>query len=519
MHAWPIQLTDSVSPAMLRRMLESFANATGVPAVVFDAQWRILAASEDALAVSSDPPRSGLAVEVDGQTVAMLSLCPPQGLDEERSARAEALLESLAEVLTQLCDRSDKLRDRTEQMTAMSHLSTLLSGRRELSLVLKTVAQSVTELMEVKAAAIRLIDREGELRVVAGHNLSAGYLDKGPIVLERSPVDKAALSGELVYVSDMVADPRTLYPGEAKQEGLCSMLCAGMIYRGKPVGVIRIYTAEPRRFTGAEGSLLRGVAQLAAGAIRNAQLDGERHEQLRMQRQVELAADVQKQLMPTVAPDVPPFEVAGRYEPCFELGGDFFDYIRFTHGLGIVVGDVVGKGVAASLLMATVRAYLRAHAEDIYDIDLVMRKVNAAIARDTRENEFATVFYGTLDARTKRFTYCSAGHEPAMLLRNGQFTDLDIGGLPLGVAEHFIFNKGWIDLQTGDVLLFYTDGVSDASNFQSQRFGKHRIREAVIESAQGSAKDIVNHVLWQTRRYVGLNKRPDDMSLVAVKVK
>lgn len=516
----PIQLTDCISPAVLHRLLESFAAATGRDVMACDPQWNVIAVSHEKRAATAEAPSSGVAIDVEGRTIAMLSLCgpaQPEG-NGQRQADIEHLLEALAELITQLCDKSDRLRDRTEQMTALAHLSTLLSGRRELSLVLKTVAQSVTELMEVKAAAIRLIDG-GEMRVVAGYNLSPKYLDKGPILLDRSDIDQAAINGEVIYVEDMAGDPRTLYPEDARREGLASLLCAGMVYRGKPVGVIRVYTAAPRKFTTAEVNLLRGVAQLSAGAIRTAQLDSERHEQMRMQRQVELAADVQKQLLPAKAPDVPPFEVAGRYEPCFELGGDFFDYIPFTHGLGVVVGDVVGKGVAASLLMATVRASLRAHAEDVYEMEAVMRKVNTSLTRDTRENEFATVFYGTFDTRTRRLTYCCAGHEPALLLRGGQFTDLDIGGLPLGIEENFVFNKGWLDLRPGDVLLIYTDGVSDASNFQSQRFGRQRIREAVVESSQGSAQDIVNHVLWQTRRYVGLNKRPDDMTIVAVKVR
>jgi phosphoserine phosphatase RsbU/P len=227
---------------------------------------------------------------------------------------------------------------------------------------------------------------------------------------------------------------------------------------------------------------------------------------------------VQRRLLPASPPHVPPFEVFGRYEPCFELGGDFYDFITLPHGLGVAVGDVVGKGLAAGLLMAAVRAMLRAHIEDIYDIDQIIAKVNISLTRDTRDHEFATLFYGTLDARNRRLTYCSAGHEPGLLLRDGHFVDLDVGGMPVGIDAHQKFEKGIIDLVPGDVLMLYTDGVSDASNFEGRRFGRDRVRQAVLAMASGSARDIVNHVLWETRRYVGLNYRPDDMTLVAVKV-
>jgi len=119
---------------------------------------------------------------------------------------------------------------------------------------------------------------------------------------------------------------------------------------------------------------------------------------------------------------------------------------------------------------------------------------------------------------TRRLTYCSAGHEPALLLRDGQFIELSVGGIPLGIDAAQRYEKGLIDLSPGDVLLLYTDGVTDASSFEGRKFGRERVRQAVLAASSGGARDIVNHVLWETRRYVGLNYRPDDMTLVAVKV-
>lgn len=524
----PIQVMDCISPQVLRPLLDAFTAATGCAAVIHDRTGRSVL--DEACEPSFDGPAAPILVEGHSIATLRLSASTPAGGGTGAGSSAPvasltdaaALLEPLAQLLSHTCELALRLRERTEEMMALSHLSTLLSGRREPQVVLETVTRSVTELMGVKAAAIRLLDAESgqELRVVAVYNLSPEYLNKGPIMLTRSIIDQRALEGEVMYVQEMATDPRVLYPEDARREGLASMLCIGMVYRGKPVGVLRIYTGEPRAFSSAELNLLRGVSQLAGAFIRNAQLDAERQEQMRIQRQVELAADVQRRLLPAGPPDVPPFEVYGRYEPCFELGGDFYDFIPLPHGLGLVVGDVVGKGVAAGLLMAAVRATLRAHIEDIYDIDQIMSKANAALARDTRDNEFATVFYGTVDTRTRRLTYCSAGHEPGLLLRDGKFIDLDIGGIPLGIDAAQTFDKGLVDLLPGDVLLLYTDGVTDASSFEGKRFGRERVRQAVVaaSSGGGSARDIVNHVLWETRRYVGLNYRPDDMSIVAVRV-
>jgi sigma-B regulation protein RsbU (phosphoserine phosphatase) len=381
------------------------------------------------------------------------------------------------------------------------------------------VNKSAAEVLNVKAASIRLLDdEERELLPKSVYNLSREYLNKGPVLLSGSPIDLQATSGEVVYVSDMASDPRILYPADAAREGLASILVVGLVYRGRKVGVMRIYSDQVRQFSEDERQLLRAVAQLSAAAIEHARLDEARQQAERVRRQVQLAADVQRRMMPTSKTHMPPFDIAARYEPCFELGGDFFDLIPIERTLGLVVGDVVGKGVAAGLLMASVRASLRAYIEDVYDLDEIMAKVNAAMTRETRDDEFATVFYGTLDADSLRLTYCSAGHDPALLLRDGQFTELGIGGMAVGVSREQRYEKGLITLRGGDVLLMHTDGVTDAMNFGGEKFGRQRLHQAVLDAAEQDAQSIVNHVLWEVRRFIGLNAPSDDITLLAVKV-
>ncbi len=438
---------------------------------------------------------------------------------EDRRTEATQFLYLITDAIAQICQQEIELRQRVEETTTLYQLSRLLAGQRELSSVLQTLAQSIAAVFGAKASSIRLLSEdEQELIPQAVYNLSQRYLDKGPIRLERNPLDREALEGKVVYVRDMGNDPRVLYPADARREGLSSILCAGMVYRGRPVGVMRVYTGEPRNFTDRDQELLLALSQLAAGAIRNAQLHAEQEAAQRVQRQVQLAADVQRRLLPVRAPIMAPFDFAGAYDPCFELGGDFYDFIPLEKSVGVVVGDVVGKGLAASLLMASVRAGIRAHAEDVYDLDEIMMKVNAALAHDTRDNEFATVFYGALDPATMRLTYCSAGHEPALLLRGDSFQQLEVGGMVLGIDDRQPYDKGLVDLQAGDILVVHTDGVTDATNFNGEKFARDRLRKAVRDMSHESAQRIAQHVLWEVRRFAGLNKRPDDMTLAVVKV-
>jgi phosphoserine phosphatase RsbU/P len=210
--------------------------------------------------------------------------------------------------------------------------------------------------------------------------------------------------------------------------------------------------------------------------------------------------------------------VAARYVPSFELGGDFYDFINLDGHLGVAVCDVSGKGIAASLLMASVRASLRAYAQDVYDIDEIVARVNIALVRDTLTNEFATLFYGVLDPQTRRLTYCNAGHEPPLLLRDGQITRLEVGGTVVGIDPEQEYDKGVVYLQFGDTLLLYTDGLTDAQNFNGEKFGRERINKALRETAKSTAQEAVNHILWEMRRFVGLRSSIDDTTLVVIKV-
>lgn len=452
--------------------------------------------------------------EIDGMIAAAERAFAP------RRAMAVQSLFLLANHLARLCYQGYQLRERVEELAALNKLSALLAGSRELQQVLDTAAHTVAEVMNVKAAAVRLLNEEtNELEVKAVHNLSDEYVQKGPVHLGKSQIAHQAFNkGEIVYVEDMRIDPRVVYPDDAEREGLVSFLVAGMIYRGRPVGLLQVYSDRKQRFSRFDENLLRSIAQLTASAIVNARLDKQRAEGERVRRQLAMAADVQRRMLPSSMPHLPPFDIAARYVPSFELGGDFYDFINLEGHLGVAMCDVVGKGVAASLLMASVRASLRAYAQDVYDIDEIIARVNVALVRDTQTNEFATLFYGVLDPQTRRLTYCNAGHEPPLLFRDGQITRLEVGGTVVGIDPEQHYDKGLVYLQPGDELLLYTDGLTDAQNFNGEKFGRERINKALRETTRSNAQDALNHILWEMRRFVGLRSSIDDTTLVLIKV-
>ena len=443
-------------------------------------------------------------------------------LTRNRSTRPAAIqfLFLLANAIARLCYQEYQLRQRVAELTAVGNVATMLSEARDLNQVLQKTVQLVCDVMGTRAASIRLIDRENdELVTKAVCNLSEKYLNKGPIRLSKATIDQVALSARgYEYVREMARDPRVQYPGEAEREGIVSQLSVGMRHHGEPVGALRVYTAHEQEFSPLQINLLKAIAAQAAAAIESARLTEEALEAERLERQVRMAAEVQQRMLPQRAPSFPGIELASAYVPTHELGGDFYDFITLPDdNLGLVIADVSGKGVPASLIMASVRAALRAQVDNLYYLYEVMHRLNLMLHRDTRSAEFVTLFYGVIDASNGRLTYCNAGHPPPLLLRDGQVTELETDNMVLGINPEEQYEQSILDLRVGDVLLLYTDGLPDAMNFEGETFGKERVKQA-LQSSSGSADVIAQNVLWHMRRFAGLTKRTDDVTMVVVRM-
>jgi len=434
---------------------------------------------------------------------------------------AVEFLSYMANALARRCYQEVQLRDRVQELSALYRLSSMLAGTADVQSILDRSAQLIVEVLGAKASSIRLLnDSTGELKIQAVHNLSPQYLNKGGISVRTSPIDIEALEKGIVYIGNQPEDPRTVYPAHARAEGIVSALVAAMRYRGTSIGVMRVYTGEHREFSSFERSLMQTMASPMAAAIIDARLRQEALEAERLEQQVSIAATIQRQMIPATPPRHPFLDIGAVYSPSLELGGDFYDFIELPHGnLGLTIADVAGKGIPASLTMASARAALRAHAKSIYDIDRIMSEVNRHICRDVNISEFVTAFYGVFSPDGRRLTYCNAGHERPLLLRDLCVAPLEVGGLMLGVEPTAKYDKGLLHLRPGDVLLFSTDGLPEGMNFTDEMYDRHRVIDSLRTHYHLDAGSIAKQILWDLRRFRGLAEQSDDVSIVVVKVR
>ncbi len=444
---------------------------------------------------------------------------------DQRMAAATAFIQQLANTLAEFCHNAHQLRCRVGDLATMHDIAVKLAGRTDLQDVLDAATRQLVETMDLRAAGIRLLDEEsGQLRIVSVCRLSPEYLDKGPVVVADGSIDQAALAGQMQYVTDIRTDPRTVYRKEAIKEGLVSALVTPLSSGGETIGVLRAYMGRVHRFSPFDTVLMEAVASQIAAAIINARLLRDVREAARLERQVKLAAEVQRRMIPANMPAYLRYEFAAVYEPNSELGGDFYDFFELPSGdVGLVIADVVGKGVPASLMMASTRATVRAHAQRISDINEVMREVNLRLCEDTLSSEFVTAFYGVLSADGRRLRYCNAGHEPLLLLRRGAITPLDVGGLVLGLDPAANYAWGELALEPGDLLVLVTDGVVEALNYDDEAYGRDRLADSIrLHGAMPSDMPVdlvVKQLLWDVRRFAGLSRMSDDITIVATRVR
>jgi serine phosphatase RsbU (regulator of sigma subunit) len=418
---------------------------------------------------------------------------------------------------------AEKTKEQIERDEQIYQLTTLVAGAFSLQEVLDKLAEAAVKiLVGVKACSIRLLDEEaGDLKMRSTYGLSEEYRNKGA-VSKGDPVIEAAFAGEAVVLDDMRVDGRVKYKEATMQEGLVSQLTVAMKFRGKAIGVLRLYSPKPRQFYEDDIGLARAIASQCAVAITNAKLYAEAIKGQRMAEQIRLAGVIQRRMIPEKAPLIPGLDIAATYIPCFDVGGDFYDFLQVSNnGVAVVIADVIGKGIPAAIMMSLFRGAVRAYVDTEHDkdsIEKIINKLNKMACGECKDGEFVALFYAVLDVKEETITYCNCGHEPAVLIRNGKIVELDKGGFVLGVEAQAEYEIETLRLKDGDCLLFYTDGLIDAANFDGEFWSRERMLETAKKFALLGAGQMVKNILGYRRRFVGLAGQVDDTSIIVIKV-
>jgi sigma-B regulation protein RsbU (phosphoserine phosphatase) len=245
-------------------------------------------------------------------------------------------------------------------------------------------------------------------------------------------------------------------------------------------------------------------------------------EKERMLKELEIAKGIQQSFLPESAPVLPGFDLEGFNLPALEVGGDFYDFIPLdSDHFGLVIADVSGKGVPAALFMALSRTLIRASASSIEDPVSSIREANHHIFDDSKTSMFVTLFYAVLDCRAKTLMFVNAGHNPPIHIgaASSRVTLLNAKGIALGVLDEIALDSVNIQLRTGDVIVLYTDGVTEATNEQDEEFGDERLTRCVEREKTHTSKEIIAAIVEEVTTFAGTRPQHDDITIMVLKVR
>ena len=394
----------------------------------------------------------------------------------------------------------------------------------DLSGLLLMILEKSRPWIQAEACSIFLPDEEtGELVIHSAQGDSTPQLGTLRVPKGQGIVGTAMKERKTIRVDDVSKDSRFYSKADEKTGWKTKALLASpLLDGGECVGVIEFLNPIGRAaFTSGDETMVEYFAGLVAAALVRIRAHKAALERAAVQRDLDLARELQGGLLPKVFPtreEAPGIELFARLEPAKEVSGDLYDFFPIEPGkMCFVVGDVSGKGIAAGIFMAVTRTLIRATTVPGRSPLEIMNRVNAQLAKENQASLFVTMILGIVDTATGRMVYGQGGHNPPILVpAQGKPTYEPAGGMPLGVFEDAKFGERELQLKPGETLLVYTDGVTEAMNQAKDLFGEDRLEKAVTGVAHLSPEKIAERVIEQVEGFVLEAERSDDITLLAI---
>jgi len=340
------------------------------------------------------------------------------------------------------------------------------------------------------------------------------------VQISRSITNKVLNEGASVLTSDAMHDPRFQSQNSVVLSQIRSVMAVPLASGEETFGMIYVDNPFNNRFREEDLKVLTTIASVASIKIENERLLEERMEKRRMEEELKVASEIQMRLQPFAPPSLEGWEMTGVSFPCREIGGDYYDFIlrKRDNRVIVAVGDVSGKGTGAALLMSSLHAAVRAQSQTRRSISEVMGEINQYIFENSPSNKFLTLFYGELDPIAGILTYSNGGHNNPILVRtNGEFERLDRGGLPIGMMQNVQYQEASIHFDSGDILVIYSDGITESVNENEEEFGEQRLIDVLKQNHSRSSSGIRDRIDEALSRFVGTMAPVDDMTLMIIK--
>ena len=408
-----------------------------------------------------------------------------------------------------------------DRLALLYRLSQTFNSSLDLDEVLSRVMDEVISSTRAERGFVMLHGEDGVPVFRAARGMDQSTIDDPQFQISRSVVERVAREGQPILTSDAQRDDRFSMRQSVVDLRLRSILCVPLKTKDSISGTVYVDNRlQAGIFTQADLDLLTAIASTAAIAIENARLYQVAIEKGRLEREAQMAFQIQAGLLPRTTPQLPGWEFATRWLPAREVSGDYYDFIQLDKGkLGVVMADVSDKGMPAALFMALTRSIVRASVDHTPSPAGGIANANRLVCADSTGGMFVTLFYGLLAPATGQLTYVNAGHNPPLIYQGetGQLTGLTGTGTALGIAPDAEYEQQTVTLVPGDFLVLYTDGVTDATDTDLREFGLDRLQHVMLDHRHASAGEIVSALGEALEDFTGSAQQFDDIAAVVVK--
>jgi serine phosphatase RsbU (regulator of sigma subunit) len=403
-----------------------------------------------------------------------------------------------------------------EHLLTLYQITSMMNSSLEFDEVLNTVMDAVMQVTKAQRGVLMISDEAGTLHVHVGRGI-----DGDPeSAYSTTIINQVVETRESLLTNNAQFDERYKAGESIIMRGLRAILCAPMLVKGQLVGVIYVDTAlRFGVFTESDLRLLDAVAGQAGIAIENARLYRVAVEKGRLERELQMAREIQESLLPRNVPKLNGYEVAARWRSAREVAGDFYDLFSLTPDtMGIIIADVSDKGAPAALFMASARSVIRSHAFAGFSPLDTLSRANDLLLEDSDGGMFVTVYYSVLRYDGSSL-HINAGHNPPLLYSHakGQIQAMPIGGRAMGWFPDNPLRAIELQLEPGDVLVYYTDGLTDAENHTGECFGTHRLAQAILNGRGANANDLLDQIVQSVDVFCVGAPIFDDLTLCVIR--
>jgi phosphoserine phosphatase RsbU/P len=419
----------------------------------------------------------------------------------------------------QLNKENFRLKSAVEELSILNDIATAIASTQSLDQITNLIVKKCVKHLKAEQGSIQLVDEKDFINPF--HTM---------IRVKDSQIGTYPLRFDQQISDWMLANKKPINRNEFKKEEkislqgdsilkIRSMLSVPMIIKGKMIGILTLFNKESAEgFTEADQRLLSIIATQSANVIENSRLFEEEKKLMQIQQEIQVASEIQKNLLPKEIPSIEGYDIYAINIPAREVGGDYYDFIKISETkTAIALGDVSGKGLPASMLMANLQATLRGQLLFCNCAKDCINRANNMLFKSTDTSKFVTLFFGILDTEKHTLTYCNAGHNEPVFMQSNKKLKLDKGGMLLSIFEHIDYEEEEILFDKGSTLVVFTDGITEAMNKKQEEYGDKRLEELIEMNSTLNSQKLAMEILNDIKKQSAGVPQFDDITMMIIK--